>query len=204
MSRRPHALRTSVQTPSARLLVLIALLAGSCGGAVGAAEAEPLATAPIDPRWSNLSAYNARRSSTSDAQGVRDGFLTLWHDNGVKQGEGQYEAGKKQGPWTWWFANGQKRWEGSYLLDSPEGFERGWYENGVLEYEGNFVSGQRSGPYTRWYDTGRLELRGEYRDGRREGEFRYWNYDGSLDGERSGLYADDQKTADLAEVGSAG
>lgn len=204
MSRPLHALRSHVRTLLNGWLISSALFAASCGGTVGAADNAAPAAAPIDPRWSSLAAYNARRASTSDADGVRDGFVTLWHDNGVKQGEGQYTSGRKVGPWTWWFANGHKRWEGSYVDDRPEGFERGWYENGVLEYEGSFHAEHRDGPFTRWYDTGRMELRGEYRDGRREGEFRYWNYDGSLDRERSGVYADDQKVGELAVETSGG
>lgn len=200
MKRLPHAL--GIQAP----LLLLPLLLCACGTAVDAAApddstraAQAPAQAPIDPRWSSLSAFNSRRASVSDANGLRDGYRTLWHENGVKQGEGQYVEGKKQGPWTWWFASGQKRWEGTYADDRPEGFERGWHENGMLEYEGSFHSEHRSGPFARWYPTGRIEVRGEYRDGRREGPFRYWSYDGTLDLERSGVYEADQKVAELPE-----
>lgn len=206
MSRHAQAPTSPVPLLSLALLLAFGLLAGACGDAVDAAghddaytAVEAPAEAPIDPRWGNLSAFNSRRGSTSDANGERHGYATLWHDNGVKQGEGQYVEGRKQGPWTWWFQNGQKRWEGTYADDRPEGFERGWYDNGMLEYEGSFHAEHRSGPFARWYATGQIELRGEYREGRRQGLFRYWNYDGTLDRERSGVYDADQKVAELAE-----
>jgi antitoxin component YwqK of YwqJK toxin-antitoxin module len=200
MPRLTQALRT-LSLPLSLTLLLTSAPTG-CGGAVDAAEpdvVEAAAQAPIDPGLGKLAAYNSRRASTSDANGVREGFLTLWHDNGVKEGEGQFVAGRKVGPWTWWFKSGQKRWEGTYADDRPDGFERGWYENGMLEYEGGFRAEQRDGPFTRWYDTGQVELRGEYKDGRRVGEFRYWNYDGTLDPERSGVYQADRKVAALTE-----
>ncbi len=200
MPRLPQALRPPTLPLS--LSAVLSVAPAGCGGAVDAAEpdvAEAPAEAPIDPRFGKLSAYNSRRASTSDVNGVRNGFLTLWHDNGVKEGEGQFVEGRKVGPWTWWFKSGQKRWEGTYVDDRPDGFERGWYANGMLEYEGSFQAEHRSGPFTRWYDTGQLALRGEYSDGRREGEFRYWNYDGALDHERSGVYVADQKVAELPE-----
>jgi hypothetical protein len=205
MPRRLQALRPHNPLLPLSLLIAGGLFAGACSHVVDAASSDfaqagdTPASAPIDPRWSNLSAYNARNASVSDADGLREGYLTLWHGNGVKQGEGLYVEGRKQGPWTWWYDNGQKRWEGTYAEDRPEGFERGWYENGMLEYEGSFQAEHRSGPFARWYATGQVELRGEYRAGRRQGLFRYWNYDGTLDRERSGVYEADQKVAELVE-----
>lgn len=193
-----------------RLLVPLLLLipTAACGSQVEAADlesqasllpADPLAEVPIDSRWSALSAYNSRRESVGDWEGKREGFRTLWHQNGVKKGEGEFRDDLKHGPWTWWYESGQKRWEGSYAADRPDGFERAWYENGQLEYEGGFKDDKREGPFRRWYDSGQKELEGTYVAGRREGQFRYWSYDGALDRERSGLYENDARVADLPE-----
>ncbi len=194
--------------PWLALLWLAAIPAAGCGAEVEAGGAEsqagvlasdPLAEVAVDGRWSSLSAHNGRRQTGGDWEGRLEGFRTLWHDNGVKKGEGRFEQSQKSGPWTWWYESGQKRWEGSYVEDRPEGFERAWFENGQIEYEGTFQGEKREGLFARWYDTGQIEMRGEYRDGRRQGKFHYWRYDGALDRERSGVYADDVKQADLPD-----
>ena len=180
----------------------------SCGSEVEASNApsqagvlsgDPLSKVPIEERWKSLSAYNSRRQSVGDWEGKRDGFRTLWHDNGVKKGEGEFRNDKKQGPWIWWYESGQQRWQGSYVDDRPDGFERAWYSNGQLEYEGSFKDDKRDGLFVRNFETGQPELRGEYKEGRREGVFKYWRYDGSLDRERSGFYGDDVKVRELSD-----
>lgn len=195
-----------------RALVPAALLAAACGCDAGVPESrsreparaavlEPFLEVEVDERWRGISAYNVRDEGGDAAREgqVDDGYRTLWHPNGVKKGEGLFEDGRRQGPWTWWYESGQKRWEGSYVDDRPEGQERSWFENGQLEYEGTFRAEQRDGPWRRWYDNGTLAVRGHYREGKREGEFRYWSYEGELDRERSGLYADDVRVGDLPD-----
>ena len=166
-----------------------------------AAVLEPFLEVEVDERWRGISAYNVRADETERTreEPSPDGYRTLWHPNGVKKGEGLFESGRRQGPWTWWYEGGQKRWQGAYVDDRPEGLERSWFENGQLEYEGTFHGEQRDGPWQRWYDNGGPAVRGHYRAGKREGEFRYWSYEGELDRERSGVYADDVKVAELPD-----
>ncbi len=189
-------------------LLPLALSSPGCGSDVeaggpesqaGVLSSDPLAEVAVDGRWSSLSAHNGRRQKSGDGEGRREGSHTFWHDNGVKKGEGRFEDSRKVGPWTWWYESGQKRWEGSYVDDRPEGFERAWFENGELEYEGTFQGEKRKGLFTRWYDTGQIEVGGEYHDGLRQGVFHYWRYDGTLDRERSGVYAGDVKAAELPD-----
>ena len=40
---------------------------------------------------------------------LADGPRTLWHDNGVKRGEGAYLDGKRHGVWTEWRKSGEKK-----------------------------------------------------------------------------------------------
>jgi hypothetical protein len=166
---------------------------------VRAAVLEPFLEVEVDERWRGISAYNARAAEeeVDPGQPIPDGPRTLWHANGVKKGEGAYRDGKRQGAWTYWYESGQKRWEGSFVDDRSEGLERSWFENGQLEYEGTFRDEVRDGPWQRWYDNGRPAVYGHYREGERQGEFRYWDYGGEMDRERSGVYVDDVKVADL-------
>lgn len=191
-------------------LLLAALTCGACDRAPApvtdgppsqAAALEPFLEVEVDERWRGILAYNARSAGDEVAgeEQPQDGPRTLWHPNGVKKGEGTFLAGRRQGAWTFWYESGQKRWEGTFVEDRSEGLERSWFENGQLEYEGTFRKELRDGPWQRWHDNGRPAVYGHYRAGEREGEFRYWGYDGELDRERSGVYADDVKVADLPD-----
>jgi hypothetical protein len=173
---------------------------GGTPAPVRAAVLEPFLEVEVDERWRGISAYNARDTGdqVQPDEPLADGPRTLWHDNGVKRGEGAYLDGKRQGPWTYWYESGQKRWEGTFEADRSEGLERSWFENGQREYEGTFHDEVRDGRWQRWYDNGRPAVFGHYRQGERQGEFRYWGYDGQLDRERSGVYADDVKVGELA------
>lgn len=203
---RPLAITDSARIGAA--LVLAAMAAACTEGpadtashATRAAALEPFLEVEVDERWRDLASYNPRGQDpiAASPSSLPDGQHTLWHANGVKQGQGRIERGHKQGPWTWWHESGQKRWEGSYVDDRPEGLERSWFENGELEYEGTFHSDQREGAWQRFFDTGRPAARGRYVGGLREGEFRYWSYDGALDRERSGVYERDVKLAELPD-----
>jgi antitoxin component YwqK of YwqJK toxin-antitoxin module len=54
----------------------------------------------------------------------KDGKWTGWHDNGIKNFEGTYKAGKKVGVWTWYNEKGEKTAEQVYndgtLLSTKE------------------------------------------------------------------------------------
>jgi antitoxin component YwqK of YwqJK toxin-antitoxin module len=72
-------------------------------------------------------------------EGLRVGRFVWWHENGVKQSMGSYDAqGNKVGQWTWWHKNGMKSIVGQYKDDQPDGLWRQWDENGVQTREKTF------------------------------------------------------------------
>jgi hypothetical protein len=146
--------------------------------------------------WRHLEAYSIRSEVERDWDGSLEGMKTLWHDNGVKSGEGHFENTRKQGPWTFWFPNGQKRWQGTFVDDVAEGDERAWRETGELYFEGKAVKGKRDGLYSVWYESGKLWWHGPYQRGKRHGEFEYFHGDGSLNEGLSGRYVRGKKVTD--------
>jgi hypothetical protein len=177
------------------LLVLAALFPlGGCGKDVTAAEEQPAKTAPLADdgelplEWEHLEAHTVRGESLSAWDGSIEGLKTLWHDNGVKSGEGEFRNNKKHGPWTFWYASGQKRWEGSFVDDVEHGDERAWHENGELSYEGHLEKGVREGEYAFYYDNGQLWWRGPYSKGKKHGAFEFHERDGKRDPKQSGRY----------------
>jgi hypothetical protein len=63
-------------------------------------------------------------------------------------------------------------------------------------YDPETNTSPREGPWTFWHQNGAIAARGIYRLGRREGAWEFSLDDGRLDGDRSGLYHDDEKLAE--------
>lgn len=72
-----------------------------------------------------------------------------------------------------------------------------YYSDGARKNAITVVDGTKHGPAEQWYPSGNPEWRGQYADGFRQGEWTFWNEDGSVDVERSGLYEQGKKIADL-------
>ena len=54
---------------------------------------------------------------TADNQYVLEGLQTFYYENGKKQWEATFRAGRRVGTETWWDADGRKVWEKSYAGD---------------------------------------------------------------------------------------
>lgn len=72
-------------------------------------------------------------------EGLRVGRFVWWHENGVKQSMGSYDArGNKVGQWVWWHKNGMKSIMGQYKDDQADGLWRQWDEDGTQTREKDF------------------------------------------------------------------
>ena len=148
--------------------------------------------------WAHLLGHNTPDQDAPDWTGRRTGLTTLWHANGVKQGEGRYDENHvRTGPWTFWYENGVRRWEGSYLDGEVVGVERSWFDDGSPQYEGAYVDGKREGPWRTWHRRGRLMWEGRFSAGKRHGVYRAWRSDGSFDQDESGVYEHGRKVDDV-------
>ena len=71
--------------------------------------------------------------------GLRVGRFVWWHENGVKQSMGNYDAqGHKSGKWIWWHENGMKSIVGQYKDDDADGVWRQWDPGGTQTREKTF------------------------------------------------------------------
>ncbi len=78
--------------------------------------------------------------------GARVGRFVWWHENGVKQSMGTYDArGQKTGQWVWWHKNGMKSIMGQYKNDEPDGEWREWDEDGKQVREKTFDADAEKG-----------------------------------------------------------
>jgi antitoxin component YwqK of YwqJK toxin-antitoxin module len=71
--------------------------------------------------------------------GSRVGRFVWWHENGIKQSMGNYDAqGRKTGQWIWWHENGMKSIMGQYKEDEADGLWRQWDQDGQQTREKTF------------------------------------------------------------------
>jgi len=64
-----------------------------------------------------------------------------------------------------------------------------YYGNGQPRSEVSYRDGLPHGPAEEWFPDGSAAARGCYEDGLREGQWTFWHENGSVDRDRSGLYA---------------
>jgi len=111
------------------------------------------------------------------------GPATLWHDNGQKQGEGNFKDGKLIGLVTSYYENGQKEIEQNYKDGKKDGLETHWFENGHKKGEKNYKDGKKDGLYTSWYKNGQKLGEGNWKDGKVHGLATKWYDNGQKLGE---------------------
>jgi antitoxin component YwqK of YwqJK toxin-antitoxin module len=113
--------------------------------------------------------------ASSSAAGREDGAWTWWFPNGERREQGTLDHGRRIGEWTQWYPNGQRRSRGSRLWNDPA------------------HASLREGLWTFWYENGVVQGYGLYHAGMREGHWDYSLDDGSLDGDRTGEYHEDER-----------
>jgi len=93
------------------------------------------------------------------------GPVTAWHENGQKEGEGNFKDGKPDGLITRWYENGQKKKEENYKDGNEDGLHTSWYENGQKMEEENYKDGKWHGLQIGWYEDGTEAGRRTFKNG---------------------------------------
>lgn len=89
----------------------------------------------------------------------RHGPASTWYDNGQKQSQAEYDAGRMIGQHTWWYENGQKAAEGQFKTGKPHGDWTWFHRNGQKAVAGEYVDGAAIGEWIAWSAEGRLSKR---------------------------------------------
>ena len=122
--------------------------------------------------------------------GVLDGTLKAWYENGQLYYEMVFKNGKPDGLQRDWYENGQLEFENNFKNGEYDGLVRHWNENGQLFYEGNYKNGEESGLFRWWYENEQLWSEENYKNGEENGLFRDWGENEQLISER--VYKDDE------------
>jgi antitoxin component YwqK of YwqJK toxin-antitoxin module/membrane-associated protease RseP (regulator of RpoE activity) len=120
---------------------------------------------------------------TRSAQGQYEedkpaGVWTYFHPNGQRASEGEMRDQKRQGPWHFWDRAGQLISETTFVDDVEDGPSLGWYPGGGLQIEGTQHAGKVHGPCSTWYPNGQKESDCTFADGELDGPTTLYNTSG--------------------------
>jgi hypothetical protein len=117
-----------------------------------------------------VQAGGAKSQLEADACMARDGTFhgpyVVYHANGVKQAEGQWEKGFRTGTWTYFDKNGVKTGETQFHRDNYHGRRIELHPNGRVAVEESYVKGLREGQVRHFDTTGEVVRVVEYRANR--------------------------------------
>ena len=128
---------------------------------------------------------------------TRHGPVTRRTEDGQVVEEGEYQRGKRAGTWRTFHGNGSPSTEGAYAAGKRQGEWRAWRADGSLASEARYEADTLHGPFRRIAPNGTVIEEGAYELGARTGPWTHRSEDGSVDGERSGIYADDERIGPL-------
>ena len=91
------------------------------------------------------------------SNGLLDGVSEGWFATGVRQVEEHFADGVGEGPVTQWREDGSKLSEGVAHLGKLEGVFRRWHTNGILAEEIQMAAGKPDGISRAWHPDGQLK-----------------------------------------------
>lgn len=108
--------------------------------------------------------------------GLADGMLTEYDEDGNIITEGDYIEGKKEG--LWFYKVGDNTDEGEYAEGLRNGTWKSYYADGLLHFEGKFVDDLPNGEHTWYWDNGRIKQQGRYVMGQKTGDWNKYDEEG--------------------------
>jgi uncharacterized protein len=88
--------------------------------------------------------------------GLMNGKVVIYYDNGTISKKGTYNNGHLTGTW------------------------QGWYENGKQAYQVVMHDNKMDGEYMAYYENGKIKEKGLYRENKKDGSWNYYNEQGIL------------------------
>jgi antitoxin component YwqK of YwqJK toxin-antitoxin module len=113
------------------------------------------------------------RSIESYVDGVEQGHMTEWDEQGRVVVDGDYDAGKRTGPWLLGYEGGTfDAGRGRFCADKPCGPWQ-YFREGQLAVAGSYRDGRRDGVWKGWFE-GQLYRLGSYSSGLKNGRWTKW------------------------------
>ncbi len=126
--------------------------------------------------------YNSGKILRSETfeNGVEEGILTEYAENGSVISKGLFAGGLKEGFWI--YEMGAYKETGAYKEDLKEGiWKHSYTDNGKTRFEGAFKMGNAAGRHKYYYPSGNLKCDGLYVGGMKNGDWNYYNEAGEIE-----------------------
>ncbi|RUO25847.1 hypothetical protein CWE09_03710 [Aliidiomarina minuta] len=144
------------------------------------------------------------QEGTRDEQGLHQGTVVTYHENGNVHWEAPYrddqvhglyvtyyedgqllreqhvEHNERHGPYKSYYPSGQQRLQNHYVNGSKEGEEKRWNDEGVLVARRHYKDGRLHGLSEQYFEDGQIKSRGEYDMRSQVGEHKSWYANGTL------------------------
>jgi antitoxin component YwqK of YwqJK toxin-antitoxin module len=117
-----------------------------------------------------------------NAAGRIDGIARWYYQDGQPQVEAVYMNGVLNGHLYRWQENGVKLYEGHYSDGKLEGKSIEWDFAGIKIKEQTYKNGELNGLSTEWYPSGPKLSEGEYKEGFMQGQWLFWDIGGNIMG----------------------
>lgn len=98
-------------------------------------------------------------------KGLEEGQWTIWYPDGTKMKTGHIENGLKNGPVTEWWENGKLKYVQPYVNGKKNGKWESWYDTGVKWTERDFENDMLNGKVLVWDSLGKLSKEYRYKNG---------------------------------------
>jgi len=114
---------------------------------------------------------------------LRHGTHHAWHDHGQLMTQGECTHGQRQGSWYWWHDNEQLAEETVYDDDEPLRKSTFWYSTGAKKLTTSYLGGLEHGTQTTWFENGQRNVEFILEHGVANGILVFWHENGAKAGE---------------------
>jgi antitoxin component YwqK of YwqJK toxin-antitoxin module len=97
--------------------------------------------------------------------GIKDGIIREFYENGKPSIETVIKAGKKQGMTKEYYSTGKIKAKRPYKNDVLDGAVEEYHENGAMSMTGEYKSGKQTGEFREFRDNKQLKARTTYQNG---------------------------------------
>ena len=105
--------------------------------------------------------------------GLRDGAMTEYTEDGKIITKGEYIEDMKEGLWI--YETPEYKEIGKYVNDKPDSLWKRFYmPKEKLRYEGKFMNGDEDGIHTWYYENGTVKMKGEYSAGMKQKDWKFY------------------------------
>ncbi len=111
---------------------------------------------------------------------IKDGEEINYHSNGVVESKVKYKNEKMEGEVIEYYADGKIKRKTKYKDGKANGNSKEYHRNGTLKGDYNYSDGQYDGSVKEYYDNGVLETEANYTKGENKGKSLYYDFDGKL------------------------